>query len=573
MPEPVRVLTSPLRVAGGLGADEVASAVAADALLRRAWVVGSRGEWSRCAMAADQASQHALERELAREGRDRATVGDAELADRAAAFGAACRAAAAEVLAAVGVVADELTPLDEPPHVVAARTAFVRLFDEGMIERQDRVVATCPRCATVVDGPSVVAGHVDTECLSVRFDDGLVVDLLAPELLPGVAAVAVPEGDERAGTSVMVPLSGREVPVVAADVDEPMVVVPAHDPGSHELAGRFGLSPVVVLGGDGTVVAEGPLAGQARYAARAAARDVLAAEGRIAASAPAAERLDRCACCGTVVVPLLGRHWFLRFGELAGAAADLVRDGAVEITPPEFRDLLLSAAAGAMQWCLSGTVVGGVRMPVATCHDCGRTAVEVDERGGSCGRCMGTLEAADETLDALFVAAIWPLVAGGWPAGAPGADTATVVRAVVTPTDLVRWALPALALGARLAGLPFTKVVVHPLGPLDASLDDIVAPSPDSRAARLALLAGRPDASAAIAAVDAFDAASAITGGQHADPELPAAAVAGAEAVVAALDDGAPAQAGLLLEALLGAGVPAEAADRVHALVLPLLGA
>lgn len=583
VPDARSIVTAPLPVARGLGFGELATVVAADALVRRAWAVGRAAELVVPTLTGDLAGQHAFDLQLAREGHDRSTLRGDDLAARRAAFEEDRRVLAGELFVRLSVTADLGAATTATPAVArAACIAFVRLFEAGVIEETDHVVATCPRCHSAVDAVDTVAGELESERLTLRLTaaNGVDVDvaLCAPELLPGAVAVAVPEGSAVAGSSVVVPIADREVPVVADPFHEvAAVVIPAHDGGDHELARSQGLVPITVLDGEGTVVTPGPLAGLGRYAARTAARSLLDAEGALVAAEPALEPVWRCGCCGTVLVPQLGRHWFLRAADLEVAAADAVRNGLLSFSPADARDVFLGGAGVRPDWCLSTSVVSGVPVPASVCLDCGKVTVDVDP-ASSCGKCMGVLVAQPLSLDARFVAAVWASVAGGWPDRGRTGATPDESMVVVSAADLAGWVLPAVALGLRLAGeAPFASVVVHPWpAPDDAGLEglDVAAllgDDADPRVVRLALVAGATDLEAASTAVAALDApSSAETAGS--DAQHPAAAAAAAADGVAALDAGSPAQAAGLLASALAAGVPPEAADRVRALALPILG-
>ena len=575
MADPRCIVTAPLPVARGLGFAELATVVAGDALVRRAWAVGRGAELIVPTLTGDLSSQYAFDKELAREGHDRTTVPPEELTARAAAFEEERRVAAAQVFSRLSITADlGLASTVTPAISAAARTAFVRLYEEGLVEEAERVVATCPRCRTAVDAVDTERGELEGEALTIRLTTGRGDDLelvvLEPELLPGAVAVAVPEGSAVVGSSVIVPIADREVPVLAGG---PMrhdagVVVASHDGADHALARAHGLTPVSVLDADGAVVCEGPLQGLGRYAARAAARALLEAEGVLVGAEPAVEDVWRCRCCGSVLVPQLGRHWFARAAELEVGAADAVRHGLVAFTPSDARDAFLASAGTRRDWCLSTRVPGGVPLPAATCLECGKVAVEVDPPT-SCGKCMGTVVRDPLALDARFVAAMWPIVLGGWP-GRRSTYPAEETVCVVSAADLVGWVLPAVALSLRLtAEAPFAGVVVHPWPAPEVAPDEapFVASDgeADARVLRLALVAGTDALEVAEAAVAALDRPAA-------DDIDPAEAAEAASAGVAALDDGAPAQAAALLASALSAGVPADAADRVRALALPILG-
>jgi valyl-tRNA synthetase len=458
---PERLLTTPVRVTGPLSPAHLAVLLTADERARQAGLA-----WAPAVLAGDLAGQYAAERELAKEGHDRATLGRDAFVERVRGFEAESRARAAESLAQQGVSIDlESAAIDGPDVVRAARTAFVQLFEAGLLNRSELVVDTCPRCATVVDAADAEPVELEGERLRIKLDgpgEGLTVATLAPELLPGAVAVAVPPEHPAAGSEATLPLTDRTIPVIAdPDADEPAFVVPAHDPVALGIARRHGLFPVEVLDDLGEVVQPGPLHRLGRFAARAAARDLLAAEGAIVGTDSAVpEEAARCRRCGTIVVPRLGLHWFLDMTDLEVAAADQLREGVLDVAPPAARDELLDRAGAGGTWCLSHQVWAGSPVPVATCLDCGQVAVAV-EASESCGKCMGQLVADDSVLDARFVGAVWALAAAGWPEASLDPDDTARTTLLVTPSGLIRWGLPMAALGVRLAGAaPFARVEV-----------------------------------------------------------------------------------------------------------------
>lgn len=572
MPEPRCIVTAPLPLARGLGFEEAAMVVAADSLVRRAWALGRGAEILVPTLTGDLASQYGLDRELARDGHDRSSLAADELDARHAAFHEERRLDAAEVLARLSVTADLGAATALSPDVArAVRTAFVKLFEEGLVEEADRVVNSCPRCRSAIDPHDADRGEIRSEVLTLRLPTSkgghLELHLCEPELLQGVVAVAVPEGTAGAGGRVAIPIADREVAIIAGDAfTRPSLIVAGHDAEGHAFATAHGLVPVGVLDDEGVVRLEGPLDGLGRYAARAAARSLLESEGVIIGTEDATEEVWRCGCCGTILVPQLRRNWFLRSGDLEVAAADAVRNGLVGFSPPEARDAFLAAASVRREWCLSTVVAGGVPIPLASCIDCGQTTVEV-ETSSSCGKCMGVLVTAAMFLDARFTAAIWACTLGGWPGKGREISPSDETLAVVTVKDLRAWLLPAIALGLRLTSAsPFAAAVVHPWPGVDSPEDaHFFDRNADPRVLRMALVAGTQDLEAASTAVAALDRSAA------ADID-PAEVAEAASAGVSALDSGSPAQAAGLLASALSAGVPEAAASRLRALALPILG-
>ena len=579
MPEFERVVSSPVRLAGGLHLAHLTLLAATDAVVRHHRAAGRRVEWRVASLAGDLGAQAAVERQLTQGGQRRADLGREAFVERVRVFEAECRAETTSQLADLGIHVDlDAGSVDREPVAQAARTAFVRLYEAGLLTRQERVVGTCPWCETVVDRAESVAADVPGEQLILRLtvlgdaDVDLRVAVTAPELLAGLVAVAVPEDHPAAGHKVQVPIIDNAVPVVAeAGVDEPVLVVPAHDAGALATARRLGLVPIEVLDASGVVRAPGPLDGLARYAARAAARELLAAEGAIADATETVERLNRCRRCGTVLVPRLGQHWFLPMADLEVAAADVVRQGAVEFAPAGARDDLLERAGNGGDWCLSHQVWAGQPVPVSTCLDCGSLEVAVDAAPSSCGRCMGTLVPDDDVLDARFVGAMALLSDAGWPDDQAGlVRTAEFTMLTVSGVGVSWWALPVAALGLRLAGaVPFSRVAVQPVHASPDEPDptlpvdlDVRTAEAGTRAVRASLVAGGLDIDAGRALVDMIDAPP--PGDGNADELL--------DACTAAMDAGTPSVAVALLAGFLAGGVRPADRGRVASFAAPILG-
>ena len=566
-----------MRLAGGLHLAHLTLLAATDALVRHHRAAGRTVDWPVTSLAGDLGGQAAVERQLSQAGQRRNELGREAFVERVRAFEADCRAQTTAQLAELGIDVDLDTGTVDREHVArAARTAFVRLYEAGLLSREERVVGACPWCETVIDRADLVAVEVPGECLTLGLqllDDAgrLDVETWAPELLPGVVAVAVPEDDPAAGHKVQIPVIDNAVPVVAEPgLEQPMLVVPAHDASAFAIARRLGLVPIEVLDASGVVRAPGPLDGLARYAARAAARELLEAEAALLQATDTVEHLERCRRCGTVLVPRLGHHWFLAMADLEVAAADAVRQGAVEFAPAAVRDDFLGRAGNRGDWCLSHQVWAGQPVPVATCLDCGRLDVGV-EPASSCGKCMGTLVPDEDVLDARFVGALVPLSEAGWPDDQAGpAQAAAGTMLAVTTVGVVWWALPMAALGLRLAeAVPFAHVAAQPVNAPPEDPDPTLPVDLDARTAavgrravRAALVAGGLDLEAGRALVDLVDDTPV---GDGLVDDL-------AASCAAAFDAGTPALAVAQLSGFLAGGVRAEDISRVAAVAAPILG-
>jgi valyl-tRNA synthetase len=566
---------------GRLRLEQLVTAVCADSLVRYAGSRQRQVTWACATLAGDLAGQYEVDREFARRGQDRSSVPREEFVERVRAAEGAARSRLGTLVKALGVEVDlESGALDRTEVARAARTAFVRLYEEGLLSFGERVVDTCPRCVTAVDQGDADPVDLAEDLLVLRLAgvSGSVgvggaahveVSTVAPELLPAVVAILVPDGHPAVGLRVDIPLGGPTVSVVSFDVAAPRLAVPAHDDVSHDAAHRLGMAPCHLFDPEGVAHHDGPLDGLSRYAARAAARQLLQAEGVIVGTSPGTESVARCRRCRTVLIPRLGHHWMLSAVPLELAAADAVREGQLSFWPPAAREEFLERAGSGGEWCVSYQVLAGQPVPAATCQDCGGLVVTV-EPPSSCPRCMGSLSPDLGVLDARFVAAVWPLAAAGWPAQPVDDLDLAATALLVGPRGFSGWALTMAALGLRLTGrLPFGQVIVcGPGAPApepepgaeiapeielaEGDLDLLIA-TEGPEVVRLALLAGGLDVSEArglaAALVACLPAVQPVTG-----PDTPAVTSLWA-AVDAAFAAGRPGDAFPLLTGALAEGL------------------
>jgi valyl-tRNA synthetase len=458
-----RIITTPIRLTGSVHPQQISSLIAIDTLVRRMRQLGEPDvQWELSTLAGDAAVQRAVVRAVAREGEDREQLGREGFSDRARRLEREAEADLRLLLDALSVEASlDRWGVHGDLASHAARVAFVRLYEAGVLTRATTVVDACPSCATVVDeaDTDLVDLPVDQIRVVLALSDGqLEIDSSQPELFVGAVAIAVPESFSSSDKTVYLPLANAELPIVAsADITEARVVVPAHDHWSFELARAHGMDVLDVLDAEGVVQRPGPLEGLGRFAARAAATDHLTAEGYVSAHFDDLEPTRRCHRCSTVVVPMFGVHWVLAFDTLIPPLIEALP--AVSFSPPAAAERFQALVENSGSWCISQQLWSGEPIPVATCLDCNQTtvAVEIPE---SCGSCMGTLQRHPDILDARFVAAVVPLAMIGWPADV---DSESVTLSVGR-TGLETWALPIAALGLRLAGrIPFHQLAVHQL--------------------------------------------------------------------------------------------------------------
>jgi valyl-tRNA synthetase len=371
------------------------------------------------------ATQNVVERELAKEGLSRHDLGRDAFVERVWQWKGEYGGRILSQMRRLGDSVDwsrERFTMDEGLSR-AVQTIFKRLYDDGLIYRAERIINWCPRCLTALSDIEVDHSDDDGELISIRYGEGdnsIVVATTRAETMLGDTAVAVHPDDERyahlVGQTVELPLTGRRIPIVAdAHVDPSfgtgaVKVTPAHDPNDFEIGRRHDLPVLVVMDEHGVITAHGPFEGLDRFEARPAIVDALRADGRIVKEVrPYVHAVGHCSRCATTVEPRLSLQWFVSVAPLAKAAGDAVRDGRVQISPPEMNARYFAWVDDMHDWCISRQLWWGHRIPVWYGPD-----GEV--------RCVGPDEAVPEgwtqdgdVLDTWFSSALWPFSTLGWP--------------------------------------------------------------------------------------------------------------------------------------------------------------
>ena len=361
----------------------------------------------------------------------------------------------------------------------AVKEVFVNLYNKGLIYRGERIINWCPHCLTSISDAEVEyedqAGHFWH--LRYPFKDGsgyLELATTRPETLLGDTAVAVNPDDERykdaVGKTLILPLVGREIPVVADDyvgIDFGTGVVkitPAHDPNDFEVGLRHNLPVLNVMTEDAKIVDEYPkYAGMDRYEARKAIVADLEAGGYLVKVEDHEHNVGTCYRCHTTVEPRVSKQWFVSMKELAKPAIEAVKNGDTKFVPPHFDKTYYHWLEGIRDWCISRQLWWGHRIPAFYCDDCGEMVVS-KENEVCCPKCGKKMRQDPDTLDTWFSSALWPFSTLGWP-NTESEDYKTFypTNVLVTGYDIITfWVSRMMTQGLELTDKnPFKDVVVH----------------------------------------------------------------------------------------------------------------
>jgi valyl-tRNA synthetase len=387
------------------------------------------------------ATQNVVERIIAKEGKSRFDLGRAPFLERVTEFVAETGGTILEQLRAIGSSCDwSRTAYTFSPQLSrAVREAFVRLYDEGLIYRGHRVIHWCPRCLTSLSDEEAEPHETHGKLYYVSYaaangsGGSITVATTRPETIPGDVAVAVNPGDERyrdlVGTTVLLPLTGIEIPVIADEyVDAEfgtgaLKITPAHDANDFEVGRRHGLpTPVVidhvgalreVLDAEGRLPAE--LVGLDRFDARARIAEMLSEAGALVKTEVHENNVRHCYRCETVIEPRLSDQWFVRMKDLAVPALAAVRDRTIRILPERWEAVYINWLESIRDWNISRQLWWGHRIPVWYCDACGGTPIVSRDDVHACPRCHGAVHQDEDVLDTWFSSWLWPLSTLGWP--------------------------------------------------------------------------------------------------------------------------------------------------------------
>ncbi len=361
----------------------------------------------------------------------------------------------------------------------AVREFFCRLYDKGLIYRGERIINWCPHCLTSISDAEVEYSEHDGSFWHLRYplSDGsgyLELATTRPETLLGDTAVAVHPEDERyrhlIGKTVILPLVGREIPVVGDEYVERdfgtgvVKITPAHDPNDFEVGLRHNL-PVINVMDETAVINEngGKYQGLGRYEARKRIVADLEEGGFLVKVEPMKHNVGECYRCHTIVEPRISLQWFVKMGPLAGPAIEAVREGKTRFVPERFEKIYYHWMENIKDWCISRQLWWGHRIPAWYCADCGEVIV-AREDPDSCPKCGSKhIEQDPDTLDTWFSSALWPFSTMGWPEKTPELSYFYPTNTLVTAYDIIFfWVARMIFSAVELTDeAPFDTVFIH----------------------------------------------------------------------------------------------------------------
>jgi valyl-tRNA synthetase len=490
--KPYSIVIPPPNVTGSLHMGHALNATLQDVLVRWKRMCGFSVLWLPGTDHAGIATQNVVERKLSEEKLTRQQLGREAFIDRVWKWKAEYGGRIIHQLKRIGASCDwsrERFTLDEGLSK-AVKEVFVRLYEEGLIYRDNRLINWCPRCHTALSDLEVEHDEFDGTLTYIKypFSDGsghLTVATTRPETMLGDTAVAVNPSDERykdfIGKTIALPLTDRKIPVVpdsAVDMafgTGAVKVTPAHDFNDEAIAKRQNpsLPFVIVIGKEGKMTSDaGPkYAGLDRYECRKRIVTDLKALQFVEREEKHRHAVGHCYRCKTIIEPLPTLQWYVNVGALARDAMDAVRSGKIRIMPQSWENSYFGWMENIKDWCISRQIWWGHRIPAWYCQ--GMNNEMCREKGGvivsretpkECPFCGSKKLVQDEdVLDTWFSSALWPFSTLGWPDASDDLKKFYPTSVLATAFDILFfWVARMIMMGIKfMEDAPFRDVYIH----------------------------------------------------------------------------------------------------------------
>ncbi|MCZ6678475.1 MAG: valine--tRNA ligase [Candidatus Poribacteria bacterium] len=481
---PFSIVIPPPNITGSLHVGHALDNTLQDILTRWRRMQGYNALWMPGTDHAGIVTEIIMEKKLATWGTSREELGRKKFIERMWNWKDESRGTIIDQLQSIGCSCDwarERFTLDDGLSK-AVRTAFVKLYNDGLIYRGEYMVNWCPNCRTAVSDLEVEPVEIDGNFYHIKYpirDAAEFVEIATtrPETMLGDTAVAVHPEDERyqhlIGKTAILPILERELPIIAdAYVDwefgtGALKVTPAHDPNDYEIGQRHQLDQVNIFNPDGTLNENaGPkYQGMDRLECRKALVADLHEGEYLIKVVPHRHAVGHHDRCDQIIEPYISPQWYLNVKPLAERSMEAAQRGEVVFIPERETKRFYQWMENIQPWAISRQRWWGHQLPIWYCDDCDEITVAVDTPE-SCSHCNSEHIRQDEdVLDTWFSSGLWPFSTMGWPEETELLKTFYPTSVLVTGWDILFfWVARMIMLGLHCMGeVPFRHVYLHGL--------------------------------------------------------------------------------------------------------------
>ena len=478
---PFTIVIPPPNVTGVLHMGHALDGTLQDILTRYHRMSGYEALWLPGTDHAGIATQAVVEKELRKEGLSRHDIGREEFLKRTWKWANEHKSAILNQFRRLGASFDrsrERFTFDEGCYE-AVKEVFVTLYNKGLIYKGAYIVNWCPRCQSAISDIETEyeteQGHLWEISYPLVGEAGaIIVATTRPETIFGDVAIAVHPSDKKyselIGKTVMIPLSGRQIPIIADEyVDKSfgtgaVKITPAHDPNDYEVGKRHNFKPIWVIDEEGKMkaCAEVPpdYQGLDRYEARKKVVDMLSYNNFLLRVKDHEHNVGKCQRCNTTIEPLLSEQWFVKMEPLAKEAIAAVKDGRITFIPERWEKNYLGWMENIRDWCISRQLWWGHQIPAYYHKETGEMVVAKENPDPE------NYVQDTDCLDTWFSSGLWPFSTMGF----PNSETDDFKKfyptsVLVTGFDIIFfWVARMITMGLEFTGkAPFSKVYIHGL--------------------------------------------------------------------------------------------------------------
>ena len=478
---PYSIVIPPPNVTGVLHMGHALDETLQDILVRYHRMSGYETLWLPGTDHAGIATQNVVEKQLRKEGKSRFDLGREKFLEKTWEWANEHKSAILDQCKRLGASFDrsrERFTFDEGCSE-AVKEVFIKLYEKGLIYKGSYIVNWCPRCQSAISDVETEyvteASHLWEISYPLKDEPGaIVVATTRPETIFGDVAVAVNPNDYKykdlIGKTVCLPLTGREIPIIADDyVDKSfgtgaLKITPAHDPNDYEIGKRHNLKPIWVIDGEGKmkncaeVLPE--LQGLTREEAREKTVGLLKLNNSLVRIQDLEHNVGKCQRCNTTIEPLLSEQWFVKMEPLAKAAIDCIDKGEIKFIPERWTKNYLGWMTNIRDWCISRQLWWGHQIPAYYHNETGEMVVAKENPDPS------KYTQDSDVLDTWFSSGLWPFSTMGWPnTESPDFKKFYPTTTLVTGFDIIFfWVARMITMGYEFTEkAPFSTVYIHGL--------------------------------------------------------------------------------------------------------------
>jgi len=276
----------------------------------------------------------------------------------------------------------------EAPIVKNVLNVFKKLYHDGLVYRDEKIVNYCTFCGTAFSNLEVVHKTVASHLWYIKYpivvqkDQYITVATTRPETMLGDTAVAVNPKDPRyshlSGKKLLLPLVNREIPIIFEDTVDPkfgtgaVKVTPSHSPEDYDMGKKFNLDFIRIFDYDGKSNQNVPAKYRGFYPAqvRQMVIDDLTNAGFMEKTEDYTHEVGHCYRCGRPIEPVTAPQWYVKVQPLADLAIKAAREEKLKFFPKRFKKVFLTWLGDIRDWNISRQIVWGPRIPAWYCLDC-----------------------------------------------------------------------------------------------------------------------------------------------------------------------------------------------------------